>query len=214
LDFSLILKNRNYLNTLIGENFSAKAKGDYELIQRAIKKKDDSAYTELMSRYKDSIYYMLLKMVRNKDDAEDLTLEAFGKAFMNLEQYSPKYAFSTWLFRIASNNCIDFLRKKKMDTTSIDQQFDNEDAPYIFLPSKGRNPEEEAIRNQKFKLMRELVDELKPQYKTLIELRYFKGLSYEEISKELDLTLGTVKAQLFRARKILEEIIKPKMDYI
>ena len=100
---------------MVGENFSAKAKGDYELIQRAIHKKDDSAYTELMGRYKDSIYFMLLKMVRNKDDAEDLTLEAFGKSFMNLEQYSPKFAFSTWLFRVASNNCIDHLRKKKMD---------------------------------------------------------------------------------------------------
>ncbi len=202
--------------TEIGENFSEKAKGDYELIQRAIHKKDDSAYTELMARYKDSIYFMLLKMVRNKDDAEDLTLEAFGKAFMNLEQYSPKFAFSTWLFRIASNNCIDHLRKKKMDTTSIDIDYSNDDnnTPYIFLPSTGRNPEEEAIRNQKFKLMRELVSELKPQYKTLIELRYFKGLSYDEISIELDLSLGTVKAQLFRARKTLEEIIKPKIDYI
>ncbi len=98
---------------MIGKNFSAKAKGDYELIKRAIDKKDDSAYTELMSRYKDSIYFMLLKMVRNKDDAEDLTLEAFGKAFMNLEQYSPKYAFSTWLFRIASNNCYRFFEKEK-----------------------------------------------------------------------------------------------------
>ena len=202
--------------TAIGENFSEKAKGDYELIQRAIHKKDDSAYTELMSRYKDSIYFMLLKMVRNKDDAEDLTLEAFGKAFMNLEQYSPKFAFSTWLFRIASNNCIDHLRKKKMETTSIDIDYSSDDnnAPYIFLPSTGRNPEEEAIRNQKFKLMRELVSELKPQYKLLIEMRYFKGLSYDEISTELDLSLGTVKAQLYRARKTLEEIIKPKMDYI
>ena len=199
---------------MIGDNFSDKAKGDYELIQRAIHKKDDSAYTELMSRYKDSIYFMLLKMVRNKDDAEDLTLEAFGKAFMNLEQYSPKFAFSTWLFRIASNNCIDHLRKKKMETTSIDQDSDAEGTPFIFLESTGRNPEEEAIRNQKFNLMRELVSELKPQYKLLIEMRYFKGLSYDEISTELDLSLGTVKAQLYRARKILEEIIKPKLDYI
>lgn len=198
---------------MVGEHFSAKAKGDYELIQRAIHKKDDNAYTELMARYKDSIYFMLLKMVRNKDDAEDLTLEAFGKAFMNLEQYSPNFAFSTWLFRIASNNCIDYLRKKKMETTSIDQDFEVDGAPFIFLPSEGRNPEEEAIRNQKFKLMREIVEELKPQYKLLIEMRYFKGLSYDEIAEELDLSLGTVKAQLYRARKTLEEVIKPKMDY-
>ncbi len=199
---------------MIGEHFSEKAKADFALIQRALNKKDHSAYSELMVRYKDTVYYMILKMVKDKDDAEDLTLEAFGKAFMNLEQYSPNYAFSTWLFRIATNNCIDFLRKRKMKTTSIDHNYDEEDVPRIFLHSKGRNPEEEAIRNEKFKLMREIVDELKPEYKVLIELRYFKGLSYIEISKELNLTLGTVKVQLFRARKTIEEIIKPKMDYI
>ena len=69
-----------------------------------------------MDRYRDSIYFMLLKMVNNKDDAEDLTIEAFGKAFKKLHQYTPNYAFSTWLFKIASNNCIDFIRKKKKNT--------------------------------------------------------------------------------------------------
>ena len=199
---------------MIGENFSEKAKKDYELVQKALNDNDEMSYKQLMSRYKDSIYFMILKMVNNKDDAEDLTLEAFGKAFMRLEQYSPKFAFSTWLFRIASNNCIDFLRKKKMKTTSIDRSEEEEGIATIFLTSQSLNPEQEAIKNQKMKLMRELVEKLKPQYKNLIELRYFKGLSYEEISEQLGLPLGTVKAQLFRARTVLKEIIKPKLDHI
>ena len=91
---------------------SEKAQMDYDLVQIALNG-DEKAFARLLRRYKDSIYFMLLKMVNNRNDAEDLTLEAFGKAFKNLHQYSPTYAFSTWLFKIASNNCIDFLRKKK-----------------------------------------------------------------------------------------------------
>jgi len=97
----------------MSKNLSEKARYDYRLVCRAINNEDQSAYAELMSRYKDSIYFMLLKMINNKDDAEDLTIEAFGKAFNRLEQYIPNYAFSTWLFKIATNNCIDFIRRKK-----------------------------------------------------------------------------------------------------
>jgi len=95
-----------------GIKLSEKALQDYELVKKALKG-DEKAFARLLSRYKDTIYFMLLKMLNNRSDAEDLTLEAFGKAFKNLHQYSPTYAFSTWLFKIASNNCIDFLRKKK-----------------------------------------------------------------------------------------------------
>ena len=123
---------------------------------------------------------------------------------------SPLISFSTWLFKIASNNCIDFIRKKKNHTLSIDSDFSNEDGDRmrVDLKSPNRNPEEEAIRAQKVKLMREIVTTLKPRYKELIELRYFKELSYEEIATELDLPLGTVKAQLFRAREFLFNIMK------
>jgi RNA polymerase sigma-70 factor (ECF subfamily) len=94
-------------------HLSEKAQKDYELVQRATKGKDQQAFSDLMEKYRDPIYYMLLKMVNNNDDAEDLTLEAFGKAFNRINQYTPNFAFSTWLFKIATNNCIDFLRKKK-----------------------------------------------------------------------------------------------------
>ncbi len=198
------------------DHLSDKAKIDYELVLKAVNKKDQKAFTGLMDRYRDSIFFMLLKMVNNRDDAEDLTIEAFGKAFNRLHQYTPNYAFSTWLFKIATNNCIDFLRKKKKNVLSIDNRLENEDgdAFMIELKSENRNPEEEAIREQKIQLMRSVVGRLKPRYQTLIELRYFKEMSYDEIATELDLPLGTVKAQLFRARDFLFNILKDTKDRI
>lgn len=185
---------------------SAKAGQDYELVKEALQG-DEKAFARLLARYKDTIYFMLLKMVSNRSDAEDLTLEAFGKAFKNLHQYSPTYAFSTWLFKIASNNCIDFLRKKKGIFVSIENN-ESENSEQIKIPSREPNPEEKLIRIQKAILLRKVVRRLRPRYQTLVELRYFREFSYEEIAKELNLPLGTVKAQLFRAREMLFKMIE------
>jgi RNA polymerase sigma-70 factor (ECF subfamily) len=187
---------------------SEKAQQDYDLVQKALLG-DEKAFARLLSRYKDTIYFMLLKMLNNRTDAEDLTLEAFGKAFKNLHQYSPTYAFSTWLFKIASNNCIDFLRKKKGVFISLENENEHgELSETLKLKSKDLNPEEKLIRKQKAILLHKVVRRLKPHYQTLVELRYFNELSYEEIAKELDLPLGTVKAQLFRARQMLFKLIE------
>ncbi len=196
----------------VGTNLSDKAKDDYRLVQLALENNDQAAYAELMKRYRESIYYMLLKMIKNTDDAEDLTIEAFGKAFKRLHQYVPNYAFSTWLFRIASNNAIDFIRKQKMVTYSIDATTEGKDGERMGfdIESKDLTPAEEVIKNQKIKMMRDVVDKLKPRYKILVELRYFKEWSYEEIADELQLPLGPVKAQLFRARDLLYNIMKHK----
>lgn len=194
-------------------NLSSKAKYDYKLVKLAIDG-DEQAYAELMDRYRDAIYYMLLKMVNNKNDAEDLTIEAFGKAFRNIEQYTPKYAFSTWLFKIATNNCIDFIRKQKANLISIDQAEEDEDVSAPPLHSSNPDPEEDMIKNQRVDLMRDVVDKLKPRYRNLIKLRYFKEYSYEEIAQELDLPLGTVKAQLFRARELLYNILKNRDHHL
>jgi RNA polymerase sigma-70 factor (ECF subfamily) len=194
----------------VNPNLSDKAKLDYKLVQQAVNG-DERAYAELMERYKDAIYYMLLKMINNKSDAEDLTIEAFGKAFKNLEQYTPNYAFSTWLFKIATNNCIDFIRKKKANMVSLDQSNDDQENTFTApLQADGLDPEEDMIKHQRKSLMREVVGKLKPRYRTLVELRYFKEYSYEEIANELDLPIGTVKAQLFRARELLFNILKHK----
>jgi len=193
-----------------------KAQRDYLLVQRAVEQGDQKAYAELMNHYKDSIYFMLLKMTNDTDDADDLTIEAFGKAFKKLDQYTPDYAFSTWLFKIASNNCIDFIRKKKKMTLSIDKSYDNSEGSEMAhnIPAQMPDPEENFIKKQKIILMREIVDKLKPRYKTLVEMRYFQELSYEEISEELKLPLGTVKAQLFRAREFLFNILKNSQEKI
>ncbi|WP_346861387.1 sigma-70 family RNA polymerase sigma factor [uncultured Draconibacterium sp.] len=186
---------------------SEKARQDYELVKAALNG-DEKAFARLLTRYKDTIYFMLLKMVNNRSDAEDLTLEAFGKAFKSLHQYSPTYAFSTWLFKIASNNCIDFLRKKKGVHVSLESDDQNENGEQLKLKAKDLNPEERLIRQQKAILLRNVVRKLKPRYQILVELRYFREFSYEEIAKELDLPLGTVKAQLFRAREMLFKMIE------
>lgn len=196
---------------------SPKAQHDYKLVRRCVDDKDQAAYAELMERYRESIYFMLLKMVNNSDDAEDLTIEAFGKAFNRLKQYQPNYAFSTWMFKIASNNCIDFIRKqRKKKTMSIDTGMTNEDGERMGfdIESDGRDPEEEVIRDQKIQAMRQVVDKLKPRYRELVILRYFKEYSYDEIAQELDLPLGTVKAQLFRAREFLANMMKHTKESI
>ena len=197
------------------DHLSDKAQKDLELVQRAIDG-DQSAYGELMDRYRESIYFMMLKMVKNTDDADDLTIEAFGKAFNRLKQYSPNYAFSTWLFKIASNNCIDFIRKKRIKVTSMDSGVKTEDGDTVYFDAKSntKDPEEHIMHKQKVLMMRDVVSKLKPRYRILVEKRYFEELSYEEISEELGLPLGTVKAQLFRARDFLANMMKQTKDYI
>ncbi len=196
-----------------GSKFSPRAHEDHQLVKKAVEG-DQMAYGKLMSRYRDAIFFMVLKMVHNRDDADDLTIEAFGKAFSNLEKYSPEYAFSTWLFKIATNNCIDFIRKKRLETLSIDEPIETEKGEdYSYdLKAEGLDPEEHFIKKQRALLMREILDKLNPKYKMLIELRFFEELSYDEIAEKLSLPLGTVKAQLYRAKELLYHILKKKKE--
>ncbi len=198
------------------KEFSKKALKDFELINSAINDNDEKAYADLMIRYRKPVYHMILKMIKNRDDAEDLTIEAFAKAFKNLAKFNPDYTFSTWLFRIATNNCIDFIRKKKLNTLSINSTYtdDNGDSVGIDIRDTNLNPQEQAIRQQKIEIMRLIVTQLPPKYQVLVRLRYFKELSYDEISKELEAPLGTVKAQLHRARELLLDLVKNKKDKI
>lgn len=197
-----------------GKNLTDKAQHDYHLVRLALEKSDQRAYAELMGRYKDTVYFMLLKMVNNKDDAEDLTIEAFGKAFKRLQQYTPSFAFSTWLFKIATNNCIDFIRKNRLNMLSIDKPMKDEEGGEITLDIRDEksDPEENVIKKQKELHLRAIVDKLKPRYRQLVQLRYFEEKSYEEISQEMSLPVGTVKAQLFRARELLYHVLRKKDD--
>jgi RNA polymerase sigma factor (sigma-70 family) len=198
------------------KQFSKKALEDFKLIDDATRRNDEQAYAELMQRYKKPVYHMILKMVRNVDDAEDLTIEAFAKAFKSLHRFKKDYTFSTWLFRIATNNAIDFIRKKKLDTMSLNSSFKDDDGDSVTIDVEDRNlnPQEDAIKNQKKELVRMFVTKLPPKYQRLVKLRYFQELSYDEIAKELDAPLGTVKAQLHRARELMYDLVKNNKEHI
>lgn len=193
----------------VNQELTKKSQRDCLLIQKAIEDNNQQAYAELMEYYRESLYLMMLKMVNNPYDAEDLTIEAFGKAFRNLPQYTNTNAFSTWLFKIAANNCIDFLRKKRLKLVMLDQPFENEDGDFHNIEIKDGmlNPEEKLCDKENKESMRKIVAKLKPHYRDLVELRYFEELSYEEIAQHLQIPLGTVKAKLFRAKYMLQIIM-------
>lgn len=196
--------------------FSDKALEDFELIDRAVGQKDQQAYANLMKRYKKAVFFMILKMIRDADDAEDLTMEAFAKAFRNLHKFKKDYTFSTWLFRIATNNTIDFIRKKKLKTMSLNNTMtdDGGNSVNIDVEDDENNPQDEYIKSQRIEMVRIFVDKLPAKYRKLVKLRYFDELSYDEIAKELDKPLGTVKAQLHRSRELLYEIAQGKDKHI
>ncbi|HIW86981.1 MAG TPA: sigma-70 family RNA polymerase sigma factor [Candidatus Onthomorpha intestinigallinarum] len=199
----------------ITPNLSEKALRDYELVCRARDKGDQKAFAALMDLYREPLYYMLLKMTNSSIEADDLTIEAFGKAFKAIDNYTPDYAFSTWLFRIASNNCIDHIRKKRAATVSIDNLYTNVEGEIVGINviSDALDPESNVIVQQRNDMMRAVVKKLKPHYKVLVEKRYFEEKSYEEIASELDMPIGTVKAKLFRAREFLYDILKNLEDF-
>ncbi|PRY88974.1 sigma-70 family RNA polymerase sigma factor [Mongoliibacter ruber] len=196
--------------------FSKKALEDFELIDKAVIDQDQQAYATLMKRYKKAVYFMILKMIRDADDADDLTMEAFAKAFKNLHRFKKDYTFSTWLFRIATNNTIDFIRKKKLKTMSLNTTLsdDGGNAVTIDVEDDDNNPQDEFIKSQRKEMVRIFVDKLPDKYRRLVELRYFQELSYEEIAQELEKPLGTVKAQLHRSRELLSEIAAGKKKHI
>ena len=190
--------------------FSTKAERDRHLVKKAIEG-DQQAFAELLSSYRDSLFFMMKKMVNNVEDAEDLTIEAFGKAFKLLNSYTGKYAFSTWLFKIATNHCIDFIRKRnKYTLLSIDQGSDDDILPNQYILSENPDPEEKMICQQKGELLKDFIDRLHPDYQNIIKMKYFQGLSYIEIAEELNVPIGTVKARLYRSKELLLSTLKDR----
>lgn len=187
-----------------------KAKRDYVLLRRALDDNDQNAYAELMQLYRDSIYFMLMKIVKNSDDAEDLTLDTFGKAFRYLDKYSPKYAFSTWLFRIAVNNSIDYIRRKNNSPQCVDDDL-TEDGTLRLIDSSESNfsptPEQEVMDKQRAQMLRAAVSQLPEKYRKVVVLRYYEDLAYDEIAERLGISLSNVKIQLLRAKNMLSEIM-------
>ncbi|UCF63088.1 MAG: sigma-70 family RNA polymerase sigma factor [bacterium] len=185
-----------------------KRREDKRLIELALGG-DERAYESLLSRYRNLVYSIMLKMVRNKQEAEDLTQEAFMKAFSSLATFNDEFAFSTWLMKIASNNCIDFLRKRKLRTYSIHEPVQYKDEKIeIDIPDQDPSPERTLLQSERSRMIEETIQSLPERYRYVIILRHKEEKSYEEIAEIMNLPLGTVKAQIFRAREILNKKLK------
>jgi RNA polymerase sigma factor (sigma-70 family) len=184
---------------------------DYDLIDCAIKG-DQSAYDKLMKKYYNLVHNLIFRMIYNKEDVDDLTQEAFIKAFNSLAKFDRQFAFSTWLYKIASNNCIDYLRKKKLNTISIDKEIDSEDDDLRFeIPDDEYKPDRAIIEDERKLLLEEAIASLPEKYRTVILMRHRDEKEYEEIAKVLKLPLGTVKAHIFRGRELLNKYLKDKI---
>jgi RNA polymerase sigma factor (sigma-70 family) len=179
---------------------------DQQLTIKA-KSGDEQSFTILLNKYKQQIYLLLLRMIGNEVIAEDLTLEVFSKAFSNIKQYSPDYAFSTWLYKIATNHCIDYIRRKQGQPDIISRDNDQMNSITQSILSDSPTPEEIIIDDQHSSFLQKKLYQLTSPHREIINLRYFKEYSYEEIAKELNIPIGTVKARLYRAKQALHKII-------
>ncbi len=189
---------------------------DYKLVCDARDKGCHKAYADLMASYREPLYLLLLRMTHNTTTASDLTVETFSKAFLQLNRYSPTGTFSSWLFSIGVNTYIDYLRKRKLETVSLNSITRTNDNDFIEyqIPSEQPNPEELMIRTQRDTALKEIVNQLKEPYRQIIELRYYEDLSYEEIAERMKIPIGTVKIRLNRAKTLLSSIVKEKGDVI
>lgn len=186
---------------------------DDKWVQLAVKG-DEKAYAELSNKYQKPLYFHIRKMIRETDYVEDLVQDIFMKAFKNLKNYKNDYAFSTWLYRIATNHTIDYLRKKKLDTFSINTDSSDEDQAPIQLEDEDSHTDEPMIRRQRKNKVHEAIDQLPEKYRLIILKRHIEEKSYQEISEEMDIPLGTVKAHIFRARELLYKYMKDSIhDY-
>ncbi len=182
-----------------------------DLIKGAIEG-DEAAYRQLLDNYRGAIFNLLYKMVRNKEETEDLVQEAFMKAFKALPSFNEEYAFSTWLYKIAINNCIDHMRKKRLKTYSINKPVQSKDGELDReFPDTSMSPDRAILSDEKSTIIEDAIDELPENYKIAIVLRHAEEKSYEEIAQILNIPLGTVKARIFRAREMLKKKLKGKI---
>ncbi len=165
---------------------------DRELVERALGG-DDTAFEYLFNRYRDAIHRLFVQRLNGVNDTDDLLQETFIKVYINLQRYSTNYTFGQWVYTIARNTFIDYVRRRQ-DDLSIDERFS---APASAAPT----PEESVINRQQRSQIEHYLERLTPRYRQLILMRFFEEYSYEEIAAKLTLPLGTVKTQIHRARE-------------
>jgi RNA polymerase sigma-70 factor (ECF subfamily) len=186
---------------------------DIELVKQALNG-NDSAYAELMNRYKKKVEIIVSRLVKKEFDVEDLVQEIFTKAFTSLSTFKSEFSFSTWLYKIATNHCIDHIRKRKISTYSLDEELElEEDTVHREIPDWSKTPDYELLRKEKNEIIHQAINSLPEHYRKVIILRHFEDKSYEEIAKELKLPIGTVKVHLFRARELLYKKLKDKLRH-
>ncbi len=185
---------------------------DYELVCAARDEGNRKAYADLMAAYREPLYTLLLRMTRNTVDADDLTMETFVKAFMQLHRYSPTGTFSSWLYAIGVNTYIDHLRRQRLQTVPLSNAArDAEgDAIEYQIPSNQPNPEEAIIRMERDEALKAIVAQLKEPYRVIVQMRYYEDMSYEEIATKLQIPMGTVKIRLMRAKELLAATVKER----
>jgi RNA polymerase sigma factor (sigma-70 family) len=167
------------------------------------------AYTELMERHRTAIYHIINKIVHNDDVANDLVQETFMKAFSALATYRSEYRFSTWLYKIAANSSIDFLRKKRIQALSLDRPLITKDGEVdIEIPDYSYHPERDLERKERNFSIEEAIESLPKKYRDVIVYRHKDDKSYEEIADLLGVPVGTVKARIFRARELLKKKLR------
>lgn len=188
-------------------------KQDLALINAAIDG-DQLAFRELMKKYRDAIFNLIFRIIRDRAQVEDLTQETFVKAFASLRNFNREYAFSTWLYKIATNSSIDYIRKKKLYTLSINKPISHEDSDYsIELPDSTYEPDRVIIRDQKSVIIEEAIARLPPKYRKVIIMRHKEERDYAEIAKILKIPIGTVKAHIFRARELLYKYLRDRISH-
>jgi RNA polymerase sigma-70 factor (ECF subfamily) len=189
---------------------SLSSREDAALIERAAGG-DEQAFRLIVEKYSRALRFHITRMVRDKEIIDDLIQEIFLKAFSNLGSYNTSFAFSTWLYRIATNHTIDHLRKKKLKTLSIDEPVQSKDGEMqIEIADNSTRADELILNKQRDKIILDALETLPSKYRMVIEMRHMEEKSYQEISEELDLPLGTVKAHIFRARELLYKYLKDK----
>lgn len=171
---------------------------DYELIKKVLDG-DNDAFSELVTRYKNLVYSVILRMINDYEEANDISQEVFIKVYKNLDRYQPEYKFSTWIMRITTNYVIDCMRKKKQETVNI------EDVEYDLKSSS--NPEREFIEKEQSEIFAKAIGQLPEMYKMPIVLYHIKRFSYQEIADMLNIPLSKVKNRIFRGRRLLKEIL-------
>jgi RNA polymerase sigma-70 factor (ECF subfamily) len=182
-------------------------RADLKLIRRC-KLGEEDAFREVLDRYRGAIYNLCWRMTRNDEDARDLAQEVFIKVFTLLDRYDEQYAFSSWLFRIATNHCIDHLRRQRLRMLSVERDGGTEDdESEMQIPADGPEPDVVLQRREALEKLEEVIADLPPHYRVITLLRHDQQLSYEEIAETLQLPLGTVKARIHRARNMIQQML-------